>query len=134
MSTITKPTNPIIGRGWSFPPSIGVQGRLGLTSERSEIDQAIIIILGTYPGERVMRPEFGCLIHDLVFAPNDERTAAQARRYVQDALAMWEPRIQVTEIETTPDDNKLLLEINYRVKATQDQRSLVYPFYLIPEE
>lgn len=134
MSTITNPTNPIIGRGWSFPPSIGIQGIPRLTSERSEIDQAIRIILGTYPGERVMRPEFGCRIHDLVFAPNDERTAAQARRYVQDALAMWEPRIHVVEIETTPNDHELLIEINYRVKATQDPRSLVYPFYLIPEE
>lgn len=134
MSNINKPTNPIIGRGWSFPPRIGIQGGLALTTDRSELDQAIEIILSTYPGERVMRPDFGCRLQDLVFAPNNEQTAAQARRYVQEALAMWEPRVDVMEVEAESVDNTLMLEIKYRVKITQDQRSLVYPFYLIPEE
>jgi len=133
-TTVTKPTNPIIGRGWSFPLGIGVQGGVALTSDRSELDQAIVIILSTYPGERVMRPEFGCRLHDLIFAPNDEQTAAQAQRFVQDALGMWEPRIDVMEVDVEPVDNMLRIEIKYRVKVLQDQRSLVYPFYLIPEE
>lgn len=134
MSTNNKPTNPIIGRGWSFPPQVGAQGGMALTSNKSELDQSIEIILSTYPGERVMRPEFGCRLQDLVFAPNNEQTAAQARRYAQDAIAMWEPRIDVMEVDVHIDENTLLLEIKYRVKVTQDQRSLVYPFYLIPEE
>jgi len=86
---------------------------------------------------RVMRPTFGCRLADLVFAPNDTQTAARARRYVEEALGMWEPRIRVVTINVGPDpnaDNTLLIEIEYQVKATHDRRSLVHPFYLIPEE
>jgi phage baseplate assembly protein W len=130
-------TNEIVGRGWAFPPKIGAQGGLGLTSERSEIDQAIRIVLSTAPGQRVMRPNFGCRLHDLVFMPNNTHTAVLARRYVEEALGMWEPRIIVHQVETQPDpDNgaRLLIAIEYEVKATHDRRSLVHPFYLIPEE
>lgn len=130
-------TNEIIGRGWAFPPKIGPQGGLGLTSERSEINQAIRIILSTAPGQRVMRPNFGCRLHELVFMPNNTHTAVLARRYVEEALGMWEPRIIVHRVETQPDpDNgaRLLIAIEYEVKATHDRRSLVHPFYLIPEE
>jgi uncharacterized protein len=126
-----------IGRGWAFPPRIGAQGGLALTHERNELDQAIYIILSTAPGERVMRPTFGCRLHDLIFAPNNSHTAARARRYVEEALGMWEPRIRVTEVNVRQDAdeaNALVIEIAYEVKATHDQRSLVYPFYLIPEE
>ena len=127
----------IVGRGWVFPPQIGAQGGLALTHERSEIDQAIYIILSTSPGERVMRPTFGCRLHELVFAPNNSHTAARARRYVEEALGMWEPRIRVLQVDVTQDaeaDNTLVIGIRYEIKATHDQRSLVYPFYLIPEE
>ncbi len=130
-------TNEIIGRGWSFPPQIGPQGGLGLTSERSELAQAIWIILSTAPGQRVMRPTFGCRLHELVFMPNNSHTAVLARRYVEEALGMWEPRISVNQVQTRPDpDNpaRLLIEIEYEMKATHDRRSLVHPFYLIPEE
>lgn len=146
----------LVGRGWAFPPHVDARGRVALTSERSEIEQAIQIILMTPLGQRVMRPSFGCRIHDLVFAPINNQTLAQARRYVTDALAMWEPRITVTEVEVRPAyiedkimatsattdtferkqgrSSVLLIEIQYKVKTTHDQRSLVYPFYLIPEE
>ncbi len=127
----------IVGRGWTFPPRVGPQGGILLTHERNEIDQAIHIILSTSPGERVMRPTFGCRLHDLIFAPNNSHTAARARRYVEEALGMWEPRINVVEIEVRPDSeeaNCLIIEIEYEIKATHDRRSLVYPFYLIPEE
>jgi phage baseplate assembly protein W len=130
-------SNEIIGRGWAFPPQIGPQGGLGLTSERSELEQAIWIILSTAPGQRVMRPTFGCRLHELVFMPNNSHTAVLARRYVEEALGMWEPRVNVVQVETRPDpDNptRLLIEIEYEVKATHDRRSLVHPFYLIPEE
>ncbi len=127
----------IVGRGWGFPPHIGPQGGIALTHEHNEIDQAIHIILSTSPGERVMRPSFGCRLHDLVFAPNNSHTAARARRYVEEALGMWEPRISLLQVEVHQDSdqaNRLIVEIQYEIKATHDRRSLVYPFYLIPEE
>jgi len=127
----------IIGRGWAFPPRIGPQGGLALTNERSELEQAIEIILSTAPGQRVMRPTFGCRLHELVFAPNNTHTAALARRYVEEALGMWEPRIHVINVQARPDPNsssRLLVEIEYEVKSTHDRRSLVHPFYLIPGE
>lgn len=127
----------IVGSGWTFPPQIDAQGGLSLTSERSELEQSIQIILRTIPGQRVMRPAFGCRLYELIFAPNNSHTAAQARRYVEEALGMWEPRINVTQVDIQADygdSNRLIINISYEVKATHDQRSLVYPFYLIPEE
>ena len=127
----------IVGSGWVFPPKIDAQGGLALTSEVSELEQSMIIILTTSPGQRVMRSTFGCRLHELVFAPNNNQTAARARRFVEDALRMWEPRVTVVEVEARPDpDNaaSLLITIQYEVKATHDRRSLVHPFYLIPEE
>jgi uncharacterized protein len=142
----------IVGRGWAFQLRRGVvvgpQGGLALTSELTELDQAIDIILNTSPGERIMRPTFGCRLHELIFAPNNSQTMAQARRFVEEALGMWEPRIKVMEVNVQAVDmetdlsaaqqksqrNCLLLEIKYQVKATHDQRSLVHPFYLIPED
>jgi uncharacterized protein len=127
----------IIGRGWNFPPSLDPQGGVALTTERNEIDQSIFIILSTSPGQRVMRPAFGCRLHELIFAPNNSYTAAQARRYVEDALGMWEPRFNVANINVFPDPeegSRMIIEIDYEIKATRDRRSLVYPFYLIPEE
>lgn len=130
-------TNDIVGRGWVFPPQINAQGGLALTNEANELEQAILIILSTAPGQRVMRPNFGCRLHDLVFSPNTLQTATQARRYVEEALGMWEPRIQVREVTVRPDreaENCLRIEVQYEIKATRDRRALVYPFYLIPGE
>jgi phage baseplate assembly protein W len=130
-------TSNIIGSGWAFPLKIDAQGGLALTNNRSEVQQAIEIILSTSPGQRVMRSTFGCRLHELVFAPNNSHTAAQARRYVEEALGMWEPRINVLKVEvnTDPADHgRLLIEVEYEMKSTHDRRSLVYPFYLIPEE
>ena len=130
-------TNDIVGSGWTFPPRIDAQGGISLTNDRSEIDQAILIILSTSLGQRVMRPTFGCRLHELVFAPNDNQTAARARRYVEEAIGMWEPRIRIVSVNVGPDPaeaSRLLIEVEYQLKATHDRRSLVYPFYLIPEE
>ena len=130
-------TQEITGQGWAFPPRIDAQGGMALTNERTELEQAIRIILMTTPGQRVMRPTFGCRLHELIFAPNNRTTAAQARRYVEEALGMWEPRIDVMSVKAQPDagrDHVLTIEIEYRVKASHDTRSLVHPFYLIPEE
>jgi phage baseplate assembly protein W len=127
----------IVGSGWVFPPKIDAQGGLALTNEISELEQSMIIILTTSPGQRVMRTTFGCRLHELVFAPNNNQTAARARRFVEDALRMWEPRVTIVEVDARPDpDNaaSLLIAIQYEVKATHDRRSLVHPFYLLPEE
>jgi uncharacterized protein len=127
----------IIGRGWEFPLKVDTQGGIALTGERNEIEQAILIILGTQIGTRVMRPTFGSRLYELIFMPNNLHTAALAQRYVEEALGMWEPRIQVIDVITEPhneQDNCLVIEIQYEVKTLHDRRSLVYPFYLIPEE
>ena len=137
MSDNNPQTSEIVGRGWSFPPRVDPQGGIALTNERSELNEALNIILSTSPGQRVMRPTFGCRLHELVFAPNNSQTAAQARRYVEEALGMWEPRIHVMQVEVGPDPrdhSRLLIEIEYEIKATHDRRSLVFPFYLIPSE
>ena len=129
----------IVGRGWAFPPGVNARGVVALTNERSELEQAISIILSTPVGTRVMRPKFGSRLHELLFAPINVQTIAQARRYVEEALGMWEPRIQVTSVDVLPDPQDkagacLRIEVHYEVKATHDPRSLVHPFYLIPEE
>lgn len=127
----------IVGRGWNFPVKVSPQGGLSLTNEHSEVVQAIKIILMTAPGQRVMRPTFGCRLHELVFAPNNVETATLAQQYVEQALKMWEPRINVMDVRVGPDPDHphmLVVSLEYQIKATKDRRSLVYPFYLIPEE
>jgi phage baseplate assembly protein W len=127
----------IVGRGWRFPPRIGRRGGIELVGGETEIEQAILMILRTAPGQRVMRPEFGSELHDLVFMPNNSETAARVKRAVRHALGRWEPRINVLEVIVSPDADdaaQLVVEIQYRIKATHDRRSLVYPFYLLPEE
>jgi uncharacterized protein len=128
----------LIGKGWSFPVRVDGRGGIGLSAESSELDQSIQVILGTRIGERVMRPDFGCRIHDLVFSPINAETLSLAKRYVEEALGWWEPRIEVQEIEVASDASqkslgKLIITVHYRVRATKDERSLVYPFYLIEE-
>jgi phage baseplate assembly protein W len=133
----TDQFHEIIGTGWAFP--LGANGRGGIAMARGEtdIEQAIRIILGTAKGERRMRPNFGCQIHDLVFAPNDDSTWGLARYYVEEALLMWEPRIDIVNLDVGPNPdlpNRMDIEISYRVRATKDARTLVYPFYLITPE
>lgn len=126
-----------LGNGWAFPVSIDVHGRISLARQERDIEEAIHIILLTPKGQRVMRPEFGCQIHTLLFAANDATTAGLASYYVEDALNMWEPRIQVLNVNAHPDSadpGRLLIDIDYEIKATHDRRSLVYPFYRIPGE
>ena len=127
----------ILGQGWRFP--VGVDGRGGLALARGENDigEAIVAILCTAQGERVMRPEFGSSIHEFVFAPNNATTAGLIAYQVQEALARWEPRIEVTEVDVQPDPlepSRVLIDIQYLVKATNDEVNMVYPFYLIPPE
>jgi uncharacterized protein len=132
--------NPLIGKGWAFPVQIDGRGGIALAGDQTDLDQAIQIILGTRIGERVMRPDFGCRIHELTFAPINGQTLGLVQRYVEEAIGWWEPRVELMEVEVTTDPSmrsvgKLLIQIRYRVRTTKDERSLVYPFYLIsPEE
>jgi phage baseplate assembly protein W len=126
-----------IGTGWSFPVQVDARGRVALVRHERDIEQAIRIILLTPKGQRVMRPEFGCQIHDLIFEPNNSATAGLAAFYVEEALAMWEPRIEVLEVHAAPDreqPERLLISISYQIRVTLDRRTLVYPFYRIPQE
>jgi phage baseplate assembly protein W len=126
-----------LGVGWAFPVGLDARGRFALARHERDIEQAIAMILLTPKGQRLMRPEFGCQIHDLIFAPNDSTTAGLADYYVREALAMWEPRIDVLDVLVSADPvdtARLLIEVRYEIKATHDSRSLVFPFYRIPGE
>lgn len=126
-----------LGRGWAFPPGPGGRGGISLVSDAQNIEKAIKIILSTPIGQRVMRPTFGSRLHELVFAPFNAETIGRADLYVRDALGFWEPRIQVTDVAIRQDyghPTVLFIEIFYRIKATHDERSLVYPFYQLPGE
>lgn len=126
----------LIGTGWAFPLSVGSQGGLALATDKNEIEQAIVIILATSIGERVMRPRFGSRLSELLFEPCNRQTLALAEQYVKDALAMWEPRINVNNVIAALDSNMLgaiYIDVQYTVKTTSDSRSLVYPLYTIPE-
>jgi uncharacterized protein len=122
-----------LGKGWAFPVQLNAEGEILLTGEEEKIAQAIRIILGTAPGERLMRPDFGCGIHNYVFAPNNVRTAGLIRFHVEDALNRWEPRIDLSEVQVQPDPGDaavILISITYRVKSTDSRYNMVYPFYL----
>lgn len=127
--------NAFIGRGWSFPLSVGTTGGMAMVSGLEELEQAIFLILSTTPGERPMRPEFGCGLIDYVFAPIEPGTFGEISFRVEEALSRWEPRIEVVDVTVGPDpadEAKLLIELSYRVRDTYDRRSLVFPFYVIP--
>ena len=127
----------IIGTGISFPLRVDRLGGLALSSGDTDVQEAIDIILGTAPGERPMRPEFGCGIHNHVFGNIDSSTLAKIEYDIRSALDRWEPRIDVVDLEpnlSRIDDGVLLIDLTYKLRATNDVRNLVYPFYLIPSD
>lgn len=122
-----------LGRGWAFPVDTDSSGAIELAEGEADIRQAIRLILATAPGERVMRPEFGCGIHDYTFAAIDTTTLTMIAREVRDALERWEPRIEVLDVESALAEGatgRLEIEIRYRVRQTNNEFNLVYPFYL----
>lgn len=122
-----------LGVGWRFTPCVTPDGRVALAVYEEDIREAILIILGTDLGERVMRPDFGAGLNDFVFEPLSSTTLHLVRTRVQEALVKWEPRIDVLDVEVSADTtehNKLLISVTYRVRATNTQFNLVYPFYL----
>ncbi len=130
-------TEEFIGRGWAFPLRTDTTGGIALVSREREVEEAIRLILGTSPGERPMRPEFGCRIHDFVFGLADGTTANEISAEVIRALGMWEPRIDVQDVVVSFDalDQTLLyIDVRYSLRRTNDRRNLVFPFYVIPGE
>jgi len=126
-----------IGQGLSFPLKTTASGSIALVSADQELRESIRLILGTAYGERPMRPEFGCGIHDLVFAPANSTTAGQAGYEVRRSLLRWEPRIDVEDVVVTFDPQNTALmyvSVTYKVKGGNDPRNLVFPFYTIPAE
>jgi phage baseplate assembly protein W len=124
-----------IGRGWAFPVHTDATGSVALVGGDREIVESIRLILGTAPGERPMRPEFGCAIHNLVFAPADAATAGQIAYEVRVSLEKWEPRITLTDVVVgfeAVEQGTLLIDIRYTLRDTNDPRNLVFPFYVIP--
>ena len=127
---------PFIGRGLAFPLRTSTTGAIALVDEQVELEEAIRIIISTAPGERPMRPEFGCRIHDYVFAPINDTTIGSIIFEVERALQRCEPRVDVQRVDVYADqdtDGLLYIELTYRVKASNDERNLVFPFYTIPE-
>jgi len=130
-------TEEFIGNGWAFPLRADATGGIALVSREREIEESIRLILGTSPGERPMRPEFGCRVHDYVFAPADAETASRIAAEVRIALERWEPRIEVEGVIVGPDPldaTVLYIDVRYSLGTSNDSRNLVFPFYVIPAE
>jgi Bacteriophage baseplate protein W len=126
-----------LGKGWGFPPNIDVEGLIGLAEKEEDIGQAIRIIIGTSKGERMMRPDFGCGIHDYVFSVINTATLGLIETTVMEALVLWEPRIEVQSVTTSTeklDEGQLIISIDYTVRSTNNRFNLVYPFYLTEGE
>jgi uncharacterized protein len=116
--------------------SLSVGGGIEMVEEEESVRQAILLLLATTPGERVMRPDYGCDIHRLVFSPNDDTTAGLATHYIQRALARWEPRIQILRVDTSRtegDPGRLDIHLQYRVRATLRVEQLTFPVNLAGE-
>jgi hypothetical protein len=126
-----------IGAGWAFPVTMDATGAIALVTREREIEQAIRLILETSPGERPMRPEFGCRVSDFVFSPANASTAGMLTYEVRRALDRWEPRIDVDDVTVSfdaIDSGTLYIDVRYVIRATNDERNLVFPFYVIPSE
>jgi phage baseplate assembly protein W len=125
-----------IGSGWAFPAAISRTGSVRLVNGVEELDAAIRMILSTVPGERVMRPDFGCAMWELLFAPITAGTLGLVEQTVREALDRWEPRIVLQSVVATGEQGTgtVHITIGYRVRATNDIRNLVFPFYTIPTE
>jgi phage baseplate assembly protein W len=137
LSDTTADTNSFIGRGFAFPMRVDHTGAIAMVSGAEDVDRSIAMVLSTAKGERLMRPEFGCTIWDQLFDPINANTLGRMAQAVRDSLSQWEPRIVLEDVVVQPDpsqDGKVAIDITYRVKATNDRRNLVYPFYVIPRE
>ena len=128
--------NPFVGTGWAYPVGVNAVGGIAMVGGVDEIEQAMYLILATTPGERPMRPEFGCPLVDYLFDPIDSTTCGRIERTVEESQRRWEPRVEITAVDVVIDSNadgRVFIDINYLIRDTYDVRSLVFPFYLIPD-
>lgn len=126
-----------IGRGIAFPIRIDQSGSMSMTSGADDINSSIGIVLSTAPGERLMRPHFGCRIWELLFEPINANTMGLMQEAVREAIGRWEPRVELDDVRVEPSvgaEGRVLIYIDYTIRATNDRRNLVYPFYVIPRE
>jgi len=133
MNTLTDRTRAFLGIGWKFPLQVTAGGSIALSSYEQRVQESIYLILSTAKGERVMMPDFGCGIHDLVFAPNNPQTLSAVVQEVRQALVTHERRIDVLDVATetaSGQPNLLLIRVDYRIRANNALGNLVYPFYI----
>ena len=126
-----------LGKGLRFPVSINLNGGVSSSALEENVRQSIFIVLGTAPGERLNRENFGCRIHDLMFAPNNEVTAARAEFYCEEAIYKYEPRVSNVVCSARPhgdEPNRLDVRIEYVIASKNEKRNLVFPFYLRNED
>ncbi len=122
-----------LGTGWKYPVTVEADGSISSSSYDENIRESILIILGTAKGERLMRPEFGCSIYEYAYGTMDTLTRRMIENSVYEALVKWEPRIEVNEVKTLTEkstEGKILIIIDYKVRRSNTQVNLVYPFYL----
>jgi len=130
-------SDDFVGAGWAFPLHVSTNGSIALVRREQELEQAMRLILATYPGERPMRPDFGCRLRDFVFRPTNMETIAELINEVRISLLRWEPRVDIEAVNVfpEPDDHATLyIDIQYTIKHTNDRRNLVFPFYTIPPD
>jgi phage baseplate assembly protein W len=126
-----------VGNGLAWPLAVDQSGSLAMTGGTDGIASALRMILSTAPGERLMRPQFGCAIWNLLFEPINANTLGLMSEAVREAVGRWEPRIELEDVRVEPDqgdEGRVRIHIDYRTKATNDRRNLVFPFYVIPRE
>jgi uncharacterized protein len=130
---VSAMTKDFLGKGWKFPVRVDGSGRIVLSRFEEDISEAIRIVLLTAKGERVMRPEFGAGLHNFVFETLSTTNLGAIQAAIRDALIEWEPRIELLSVKVEPDRGdvgKLLIDVDYRVRATNTQFNLVFPFYI----
>jgi hypothetical protein len=133
MASDTADARRFLGVGWKFPLQVTPDGRIAQARHEQRVEEAIYLILSTARGERPMLPDFGCGIHDLVFAENNSRTIALVVHLVREALVKYEARVDVLDVHaesSVEQPNLLLIRVNYRVRSTNAIGNLVYPFYI----
>lgn len=129
-------TKNVLGSGWRFPLATDERGGIATAAYEQKIRESIQVIVGTAKGERMMRPDFGCAIHDFVFSVIDTSTLTMIKSAVREAVIRWEPRVELLEVEAAGEavaDGVLAVRILYRVRSTNTEANLVYPFYLEAE-
>jgi uncharacterized protein len=126
----------VLGTGIAFPLHLE-DGKLALARDEEDVEQAVLLILSTAPGERPMRPEFGCALNELAFDRIDTQIIGRIDREIRVALDRWEPRVDVEGIEfefSRADEGVVEIVLSYRLRHTNEIRNLVYPFYVVPAE